>query len=1378
MDILRGNTVIATVHPTDDSVYSCKLMGDNAVKLNFKSSIAVSMLIGDTVVYDGATFTLNSQPIGKEVSTREYEYTCEFQAVDSELKKVEYRLFDNTPIPPQGEFSLMGTARTFVQLLVDNMNRIQSGWTLGQVLDTEFKSLDFSTENCLTVIQNIAKEFNTEFYITAPKVINLQQKPFTGAVIDLEYGINKGLKSLTKLKNDDSVLITSLHVLGGTRNLPLGYRDGSQRLMLPGGLPLQNNVDKFGVIEGTKVFDGIYPRLAAGAGNDPGKVTANAGLYQFTDTNLDFDVNQYLSDATAKVVFLTGKLAGYQFEIASYVHATKTFTINPATYENSIELPSADFHAAPGDKYVLIDIIMPQADIDRAEAELLAEATAYLPVCSNLTDNYTGDCDPLHFRRNNISIVIGQIVRIISAQLGINKEIRVIGINQNLNNPFIYKLDFGDIISGRLAALESDVAGIAKTSTSASKTLSQTDSLIVQLKNSSLRRYSDAKGVSKRINEFAKATTILGAHRLEVDVPGADMSEYIEAQELAAYIASKYKFSYNAVLNRFETSVDLYSAGSIISAGTIQFFGSGAGGGTGGGGASALWELTDVDDDMKNSLYGDLPMYNGTHFARYNISNFATVGHGHTIAQVTGLQGSLDGKQSLLGYTPYYSANFVAGVNYSAPHSHPYLSDSDARIANWSTAYGWGNHAGLYRPIGYVPSWGEITSKPTWTEKFGWDGVATVISSDVHITGKLVVDGTIQFFGSGATGGGGGGSTTLWGLSDVSDDVANAVYGDLIMYNGTHFARINQSVLAPAVHTHTIAQVTGLQGALDTKMAIHTHPYKADIWVPSWGEVTGKPTVLSAFTNDLGNYGGFALAHAHPYLSDSDARITNWNTAYTHSQSAHYTGADIYAWAKATVKPAYTKSEIGLSVVDNTADSSKSVAYAANSGLLNGVSNYSLTTHGHNYISGEYIGGGNESPNYFGGSKLKLNMLYVPSVGWADCLWLDGYGGGDVPVSNQLVFGKGYNYIGFRQQNFNASSWGVLNTIYHSGNFNPSLYLPLTGGTLTGPLVGTTATFGTTAGSSVNITTNNNAGTSANPLDLALNFKGYNGNLLGCIKSQDIAGSVQIGKLLFYTYHYGSNLAMTLDNLSNLSVNGAISANGQSILGNTGGQSFPTSTNQSLRVVRGDTDWGGYIADILSLESRSANGKVEGSGVAQAFYLQDQVANRAALVGRIGWKNTVGNNSAAKPQFFLQGGDNNTIGDLFTISFSGNGWLAGSFAVGGNITSNGTMQFYTASDRRLKTDFETITNPIEKIKSLTGYFFNYTDQAMALGGYTSRRDIGLIAQDVHFILPEATGKLWNSDFMGYKADKLIPLLVEAIKQQQNQIEELKRQIAA
>jgi hypothetical protein len=43
---------------------------------------------------------------------------------------------------------------------------------------------------------------------------------------------------------------------------------------------------------------------------------------------------------------------------------------------------------------------------------------------------------------------------------------------------------------------------------------------------------------------------------------------------------------------------------------------------------------------------------------------------------------------------------------------------TSTNISNWSSAYSWGNHAGLYRPISYVPAWSEITSKPTSAS--GW----------------------------------------------------------------------------------------------------------------------------------------------------------------------------------------------------------------------------------------------------------------------------------------------------------------------------------------------------------------------------------------------------------------------------------------------------------------------------------------------------------------------------------------------------------------------------------------------------------------------------------------------------------------------------------
>ena len=56
-------------------------------------------------------------------------------------------------------------------------------------------------------------------------------------------------------------------------------------------------------------------------------------------------------------------------------------------------------------------------------------------------------------------------------------------------------------------------------------------------------------------------------------------------------------------------------------------------------------------------------------------------------------------------------------------------------ITNWNTAYGWGNHAGLYRPVSYVPAWSEITSKPTTVSGYG-------ISDAVTLAGDQTISGT------------------------------------------------------------------------------------------------------------------------------------------------------------------------------------------------------------------------------------------------------------------------------------------------------------------------------------------------------------------------------------------------------------------------------------------------------------------------------------------------------------------------------------------------------------------------------------------------------------------------------------------------------------
>jgi len=70
------------------------------------------------------------------------------------------------------------------------------------------------------------------------------------------------------------------------------------------------------------------------------------------------------------------------------------------------------------------------------------------------------------------------------------------------------------------------------------------------------------------------------------------------------------------------------------------------------------------------------------------------------------------------------------GITNAMTTLHPANAITQSNITNWETAYGWGNHSGLYRAISYVPTWGEITGKPAGNNKgdmLYWDGSAWLI---------------------------------------------------------------------------------------------------------------------------------------------------------------------------------------------------------------------------------------------------------------------------------------------------------------------------------------------------------------------------------------------------------------------------------------------------------------------------------------------------------------------------------------------------------------------------------------------------------------------------------------------------------------------------
>ena len=97
------------------------------------------------------------------------------------------------------------------------------------------------------------------------------------------------------------------------------------------------------------------------------------------------------------------------------------------------------------------------------------------------------------------------------------------------------------------------------------------------------------------------------------------------------------------------------------------------------------------------------------------------------------------------------------------------------------------------------------------------------------------------------------------------------------------------------------------------------------------------------------------------------------------------------------------------------------------------------------------------------------------------------------------------------------------------------------------------------------------------------------------------------------------------------------------------------------------------------------------------------------------------------------------------------------------------------SDERLKTDMVGITNALDKVNSLSGFTYTWTEWASEQGNQfdRSKRHVGVSAQEVQKVLPEAVAPApFNEEYLTVKYDKIVPLLIEAIKELSDKVSAL------
>ena len=94
------------------------------------------------------------------------------------------------------------------------------------------------------------------------------------------------------------------------------------------------------------------------------------------------------------------------------------------------------------------------------------------------------------------------------------------------------------------------------------------------------------------------------------------------------------------------------------------------------------------------------------------------------------------------------------------------------------------------------------------------------------------------------------------------------------------------------------------------------------------------------------------------------------------------------------------------------------------------------------------------------------------------------------------------------------------------------------------------------------------------------------------------------------------------------------------------------------------------------------------------------------------------------------------------------------------------------SDKKFKTNIITIKNPIEKISKLRGVMFDWKKDEYP--EFSDRKQMGVIAQEVEEVIPEV---VLNKDHKSVCYDKMVALLIEGIKEQQNKIKNLEDKIS-
>lgn len=496
-----GNKVLEI--EVDDSSYRYRvIMGDHSLTLYYSLPEHLEIPVGSYCEFQGETFTLKRPENFKMKHKRLFEYTVLFDPPEANAKVWKFR----NPVDGRLKFSLTAKPHEHLQMFVDNMNRRDKGWTVGECIDGVETLIAYDHDFCIDALTRMASTFKTEYEFTGKRVSLRKIEYNKSNPLPLSYGRGNGFKpGVGRSNTGDNPPTEILFVQGGTDNIdPSKY--GSSELLLPKNQTLAYDgehfededgfiaknarryvVDEAGLsirrddkqlsslAEDSLDCSEIYPKRV-GTVSTVVAVDEKNNFYDIVDTSIPSSLNYeecLIAGETMTVVFQTGMLAGREFEVKYYHNAVKgkaarRFEIVPADIDGQT-MPNTTFAPKSGDKYAVFKCMLPTAYIcdnatkTGASWDMFRAAVKYLFDNEDLKFTFTGELDGIWSKKDWVNIggriKLGGYIRFSDDQF--QKDgvlVRITGIKDYINKPHSPVIELSNTtVSGSVSSTLNDL---------------------------------------------------------------------------------------------------------------------------------------------------------------------------------------------------------------------------------------------------------------------------------------------------------------------------------------------------------------------------------------------------------------------------------------------------------------------------------------------------------------------------------------------------------------------------------------------------------------------------------------------------------------------------------------------------------------------------------------------------------------------------------------------------------------------------------------------------------------------------------------------------------------------------------------------------------